>query len=150
MMRAIAALTALAVAALTGCGGGDDGNTTTASARLLSLQPVVDCLRRTVRDGRVTTAQSDLDQIARRAGRGAARVRFGVSRKIPNGLNVATVVLERSSADARTTESRYRAVYRALGGSPSGVLLRSDNAVVAFGTRPSAQERALVTRCVRP
>jgi len=148
-MRATAAVTALVVGALAGCGGGNGGTTTSASARLLSLQPVVDCLRRTVRHGRVTTAQSDLDQIARRAGRGAARVRFGVSRKIPKGLNVATVVLERSVGDAKTTESRYRSVYRALGGSPAGLLLRSGNAVVAFGARPLAQERLAVSRCVR-
>jgi hypothetical protein len=140
----------VAVAAGAGCGGGDDHKTTTETARLLSLDPVVQCLRHTVRHGRVTTAQSDLDQIARRAGRGAARVRFGVSRKIPRGLNVATVVLERSAGDAKTTESRYRSVYRALGGSPAGVLLRSGNAVVAFGTRPSLQERAAVSRCLRP
>src|SRR5215212_4469515 len=150
-MKSTAVLTCLfvAAAAAAGCGGGDRPKTTPGSARLLSLDPVVQCLRRTARHGRVTTAQSDLDQIARRAGRGAARVRFGVSRKIPKGLNVATVVLERSVGDAKTTESRYRSVYRALGGSPAGLLLRSGNAVVAFGARPLAQERLAVSRCVR-
>jgi hypothetical protein len=150
-MKSTAVLTCLfVVAAAAGCGGGEKSKTTPESARLLSLDPVVECLRRTVRHGQVTTAQSDLDQIARRAGRGAARVRFGVSRKIPKGLNVATVVLERSEGDAKTTESRYRSVYRALGGSPAGVLLRSGNAVVAFGARPLPQERLAVSRCVRP
>jgi hypothetical protein len=148
-VRPLAAVGIVAVA-LAGCGGGDDGKTTTEPARLLALDPVVRCLRSSIKHARVTTAQADLDQIARRAGRGAARVRFGVSRKIPNGLNVATVALERSANDAKTTESRYRSVYRALGGSPAGVLLRNGNAVVAFGTRPSAQERAAVSRCLRP
>ena len=150
-MRPLAAVSILVVVVGgSGCGGGDESKTTTETARLLSLNPVVRCLRSSIKHARVTTAQADLDQIARRAGRGAARVRFGVSRKIPRGLNVATVVLERSAGDAKTTESRYRSVYRALGGSPAGVLLRSGNAVVAFGARPLPPERAAVSRCLRP
>ena len=134
-------------AAASGCGG---GSTTTAKATdVLSLGPVLRCLR-DIRHARVTTSQADLDQIARRAGRGAARVRLGVGPKVPKGLNVATVVLERSAHDARSTEAHYRSVYRALGGNPAGVLVRSANAVVAFGARPSAQDRSVVMRCVQP
>jgi hypothetical protein len=148
-LRTVSLVTALAAAAAAaGCGGG--GSTTTAqSAHVLALDPVLRCLRG-IHHARVTTSQSDLDQIARRAGRGAARVRLGVGPKTPKGLNVATVVLERSPDHARTTEARYRSVYRALGGNPAGVLVRSGNAVVAFGTRPSTQDRSVVTRCLQP
>ena len=63
---------------------------------------------------------------------------------------MATIVLERSTAAAQTTEIHYRAVYKALGGSSGGLLSRTANAVIAFGSRPSAKEREAVARCVRP
>jgi hypothetical protein len=117
---------------------------------VVALDPVIACLRRSVRGGKVTTATHELDSIARRAGRGAVVVRFGVSKKVPHGLNLATVVLERSADDARITEDRYRSVYKALGSNGRDVLLRTDNAVVAFGARPLPHERRWVTGCLRP
>jgi hypothetical protein len=145
----LAATTATAAAA--GCGGsGGGGATSDQAARSVSLAPMVHCLRQSVRHGRVTTAQSDLDQIARRATGGAARVRFGVSSFTPKGVNVATIAIEHTTKAAKATEARYRAVYRALGGNPAGLLTRTANAVVAFGARPSPADRSAVSRCVRP
>ena len=135
-------------ALLAGCGGGG-GETTAQSAQAISLGHVVRCLRREVRDGRVSTALGDLDQIARRATAGAAAVRFGVSPGAPKGTNIATVVLERSIHEAGATEARYRAVYRALGGNAAGLLTRTANAVVAFGAAPSRPQRRMVARCLQ-
>jgi hypothetical protein len=98
----------------------------------------------------VSTSPADLDQIARRATMGAAVVRFKVSSIAPKGLNLATIVVERSTTVAKQTEAHYRGVYKALGGNPARQLSRTANAVVAFGTRPSRGERAVVARCVRP
>jgi len=145
----LAALLVTTLAA--GCGGGDGGGSTAAqSAPANSLGPVVRCLRRSVHAARVSTAVKELDQIARRATMGAAMVRFDVSSVAPKGLNVATIVLERSNAMARATESHYRGVYKALGGDARVLLSRTANAVVAFGAKPSASQRAAIRRCVRP
>src|SRR5215211_1569656 len=81
---------ALAVYSAAGCGGGNDTSTGAARAEAsVALGPVVDCLRRTVRNGRVTTSQRALDQIAGNAQRGAAVVRFEVSSIAPKGTNIA-------------------------------------------------------------
>jgi hypothetical protein len=132
-----------------GCGGGTS-NTTSTPLALVSLGPVVSCLRRTVPHGRVTTASATMDQIARRATKGAAVVRFEVSSIAPKGLNLATIVLERSPSLAEATAAHYRGVYKALGGDPRVLLSRTDNAVIAFGAKPSHSQRAVITRCVRP
>jgi hypothetical protein len=139
----------VATASVAGCGGGSS-DTAEQGAPAVSLTPLVRCLRQSVRHGRVTTAQSDLDQIARRATGGAARVRFGVSSFTPKGVNVATIAIEHTTKEAKATEARYRAVYKSLGGNPAGLLSRTANAVVAFGARPSAADRSVVTGCVRP
>ena len=151
-MRARAALCPFVLAALlaSGCGGGGGGDTAAQSAQAISLGPMVRCLRQSVRHGRVTTAQAALDQIARRATAGAARVKFGVSSFTPKGTNVATIALEHTTKAAQATEAHYRAVYRALGGDATGLLTRTANAVVAFGARPEPAERAAITRCVQP
>ena len=144
-------LLAIAVIYSPGCGsGGGMGTAPAPDHASVSLGPVVNCLRRTVRSGRVTTAPRALDQIARRAQRGAAAVRFEVSPIAPKGTNIATIALERSPAAARLTETHYRAVYNALGGSSNGRLTRVDNAVVAFGARPTAKQHAAIDKCVRP
>jgi len=151
-MRFPTGVALVAVAAIAGCGGGG-GNTMSTSegpSDAIALRPVVQCLRKEVANGRVSTASGALDQIARKAGRGGVALRFDVSRAAPKGTNVVTVALERTIADAKTTELHYRSVYKALGGDPSGLLSRTGNAVIAFGARPSAQERAVVDRCVRP
>lgn len=139
-----------ATASAAGCGGGEGGGTSDQAARSVSLAPMVRCLRHSVRHGRVTTAQSDLDEIARRATGGAARVRFGVSSFTPRGVNVATIAIEHTTKAAKATEVHYRAVYRALGGNPAGLLTRTANAVMAFGAPPSPADRSAVSRCVRP
>ena len=144
------ALLIAAVATPAGCGGDRGTDTSAQSAQVLSLGPVVRCLRHSVRHGRVTTAQAALDTIARRATGGAARVKFGVSSFTPKGTNVATIVLEHTTKAARNTEAHYRAVYKALGGNANGLLTRTANAVVAFGARPEPAERAAVARCVQP
>jgi hypothetical protein len=151
-LRVRATLCLLLFAALlaAGCGGGGGGGTAAQSAQAISLGPVVRCLRHSVRHGRVTTAQAALDQIARRATAGAARVKFGVSSFAPKGTNVATIALEHTTKAAKATEAHYRAVYRALGGDANGLLTRTANAVVAFGARPEPAQRAAVTRCVQP
>ena len=146
----LAAGAVVATAAAVGCGGGGGGSTAAQSAPPISLGPVVRCLRHSVHHGRVSTAQAALDQIARRATGGAAAVKFGVSSFTPKGINVATIVLEHTTKAARATEAHYRAVYKALGGNASGLLTRTDNAVVAFGARPSASDRTSVTRCLKP
>jgi hypothetical protein len=147
-------LVALVLAAVlaAGCGSGDSGESTAAQrAAAISLDPVVRCLRHSVRHGHVSTAQAALDEIARRATGGAAAVRFDVSSFTPKGTNVATVVLEHTTKAAQATEAQYRAVYRALGGNANGGLLtRTANAVVAFGARPEPAQRAAITRCVKP
>jgi hypothetical protein len=145
-------LAGLAVAAglVCGCGGDDTRTAPAQAAPSVSMRPVVACLRRTLHHGTLTRSPRELDRIARRAQRGAVLVRFGVTPASPKGTNVATVVLEGSNAAAAATEARYRAVYKALGGDPRGLLTRADNAVVAFGGRPAARERAAITRCVPP
>jgi hypothetical protein len=143
----IAAVAAMLSAS--GCGGGSSPTDSTPNAAI-RLGPVVKCLRRSVHAARVTTALTELDQIARRATMGAAVVRFDVSSVAPKGLNIATVVLERSNAVARATDSHYRGVYKALGGDPRALLSRTANAVVAFGSLPSRSERAAIGRCLRP
>jgi hypothetical protein len=142
----------LSTALAAGCGGGGDGSSSAVAQGVPanSLGPVVRCLRRSVHAARVSTAIKKLDQIARRATMGAAMVRFDVSTVAPKGLNVATIVLERSDAIARATESHYRGVYKALGGDPRALLSRTANAVVAFGSRPSGSERAAIGHCLRP
>jgi hypothetical protein len=77
-------------------------------------------------------------------------VRFDVSSIAPKGLNVATIVLERSSTLAEATAAHYRGVYKALGGKPQVMLSRTANAVIAFGAKPSSGQRAAIRRCVRP
>jgi hypothetical protein len=141
------------LALLPGCGGGgDDTPSTSAQERAaIAVDPVVACLRKEVgKDGEVSTADRGLDDVARKAALGGAVVRFEVTDVTPEGTNRAVIAFERSNGAAGETEKRYRSVYEALGGSPEGRLVRKDNAVVAYGSRPSVSEREAIERCVRP
>jgi hypothetical protein len=109
------------------------------------------CLRREARqlpNTRVTMQSRQLDALARRATGGAVAVLFDVTSAAPGGQNRATLVVERSDQAAKATLQRYRAVYKALGGNPNGLVARRANSVEAYQLSPSGPQRQLVSRCL--
>ena len=141
----------LAASVLVACGGDDSSSSTTTAAPVVRLQPLQACLKRGA--GRiaktvVTHSPSQLDSLARQAPGGAVAVVFDKSSLTPRGLNRATFVLEGSPANAAVTVRRYGSVYKALGGNASGLVSQHANAVLAFQSKPSARQRALVDRCL--
>ena len=73
---------------------------------------------------------------------------FDVSSGTPGGQNRVTLVVERSEPVAKATLQRYRAVYKALGGNPNGLVTRRANSVEAFQMLPSGPQRELINRCL--
>jgi hypothetical protein len=136
-------------AALIGCGG--DRAVVPQTTATVHLRQLESCLRRGAKrlaNTRVTTQSSQLDALARKATAGAAVVLFDVTSVTPRGLNRATLVLEKSEQVAKLTLRRYRAVYKALGGNPNGLVDRRMNAVEAYQLRPSRRQRQLINNCL--
>jgi hypothetical protein len=120
---------ALAVAALTGCGG----STTHSYADVRS------CLEGSGTSLVVSTDTADMDTIAEKAGEGAV--------VLSDDTQEIQVVVERTESDAKTTQTAYNAFAEGFTGSTDNVK-RYGNVVVAYSHSPRDTDSETIEQCV--